>query len=101
MERPRIERREQKLSEQRAEERVPTLQLSIPKEGGGYQNVDVRIKHRLTLFLPKGSHIEMKGRLVDHVRVPIDERRSIYINFGTSKKVGFYASLKLYERKVG
>lgn len=95
MERPRIERREQK-----AEERVPTLQLSIPKEEGGFQNVDVRIKRRLTLFLPKGSHIEMKGRLVNHVRVPIDERHSVYINFGTSPKVGFYASLRPYERAV-
>lgn len=83
--------------EEKSEERTPTLRLSIPKNGG-FQDVEIPIKRRITFFLPKDSHIEMRGKLVDHIRIPVDERRSVFINFGSKEKLGFYASLKLYER---
>lgn len=73
------------------------LRLSIPKDGG-YQDFEIPIKARLTMFLPKDSYIQAREKFIEYVRIPIDERRSLFINFGSKGKLGFYASVRIHER---
>jgi Zn-finger domain-containing protein len=89
-----LEKRE-KVTEGRG--KYPVLRLSVPKDGG-YQDFEIPIKARLTMFLPKGSHIEAREKFIDYVRIPIDEKRSVFINFGSKGKLGFYASVRVHER---
>jgi len=85
---------------EREAERFPVLRLSVPKDGG-YQDFEVPIKARLTMFLPKGSHIQAREKFIEYVRIPIDERRSVFINFGSKGKLGSYASVRVHERPTG
>lgn len=89
-----MEKREQRVG---GRERFPVLRLSVPKNGG-YQDFEIPIKARLTMFLPKGSHIQAREKFIEYVRIPIDERRSVFINFGSKGKLGFYASVRVHER---
>ncbi len=90
-----MEKREQKME---GKEKFPVLRLSVPKDGG-YQDFEIPIKARLTMFLPKGSHIQAREKFIEYVRIPIDERRSVFINFGSKGKLGFYASVRVHERE--
>jgi hypothetical protein len=82
---------------EKQERRFPVLRLSIPKNGG-YQDFEIPIKARLTMFLPKDSHIQARDKFIEYVRIPIDERKSVFINFGSKGKLGFYASFRIHER---
>jgi hypothetical protein len=82
---------------EKREQRFPVLRLSVPKDGS-YQDFEIPIKARLTMFLPKGSHIQAHDKFVEYVRIPVDERRSVFINFGSKGKLGFYASVRVHER---
>lgn len=82
---------------EKREQRFPVLRLSVPKNGE-YQDFEIPIKARLTMFLPKGSYIHAREKFIEYVRIPIDEKRSVFINFGSKGKLGFYASVRVHER---
>ena len=88
---------EKRGGSEKREQRFPVLRLSVPKDGG-YQDFEIPIKARLTMFLPKDSYIQAREKFIEYVRIPIDERRSLFINFGSKGKLGFYASVRVHER---
>jgi len=88
---------ERRGGSEKREQRFPVLRFSVPKDGG-YQDFEIPIKARLTMFLPKDSHIQARDKFIEYVRIPIDERRSVFINFGSKGKLGFYASVRVHER---
>lgn len=55
-------------------------------------------KDTFSLVLPGGYINWPEGKpFPDPIRISIDEKRNLWLNFGVSNKHGFYASLKVSE----
>ncbi|KXA98034.1 hypothetical protein AKJ37_01635 [candidate division MSBL1 archaeon SCGC-AAA259I09] len=77
---------------------ISSLRVVSKREEDSYA-VRIPIKEdKFSLVLPEGYIKWPEGKpYPDPVRIKIDDERNLWLNFGVSKKHGFYASLKIDE----
>jgi len=82
---------------------ILTLRIVCKRQGKEPYTMSIPVKgDKLSLVIPNGYINWPDGKpYPDSIRVPVDEERSLWVNFGRSKEHGFYTSLRVSEPQAG
>lgn len=89
-----------KSLEENVEEKISKLRI-VAKRGEDRDPYTVKIPVKgdiFSLVLPSGHINWPEGKpYPDSIKITIDETKNLWVNFGASKKHGFYSTLKISE----